>query len=580
MKKLALIAITSWFYIFSQAQSSGLSDKTIHQTFCNPIDIAYRFELDSSYREAADPVIVLYHDLYWLFASKSGGYWYSNDMVKWIFIKPTGLPLETYAPAAAIVNNRLIFLAGNGAYTTGDPLSGKWVKLASYNTSYSDPALFLDDDGKLYLYHGCAENQPLMVVELDTSTFLPITQNKQIAAGNFAEHGWEVAGNTNLGKGPDDTSEKNFLPWVEGSWMNKINNKYYLQYAAPGTQFKTYGDGVFVADSAMGTFSYAEYSPFSFKPTGFVTGTGHSATFKDKNNAYWHVTTVALSVRHMFERRLAIFPAGVTRDGELVANTYLGDYPQYAPGFAKSSLNDNSPGWMLLSYHKKATASSTCRPIAKQDFNVNNAFDENMQTWWSAATGNAGESLQVDLGKGCRVNAIQINFADQDARARGHLVNDGYSYYVEASKDGKHWQRIIDRTDSMYDEPHHYVQLEQPVMARYIKIVNQHSPAQSLFSLYGLRVFGSGLGKLPGKLTNIKVERDSADQRHVHVSWDASSNTDFYIIRYGVKPDHLFSNYQVYNSNSFDIHSLNVNTPYYFAIDAVNDTGITKGKTI
>ena len=144
MKKLALIAITSWFYIFSQAQSSGLSDKTIHQTFCNPIDIAYRFELDSSYREAADPVIVLYHDLYWLFASKSGGYWYSNDMVKWIFIKPTGLPLETYAPAAAIVNNRLIFLAGNGAYTTGDPLSGKWVKLASYNTSYSDPALFLD----------------------------------------------------------------------------------------------------------------------------------------------------------------------------------------------------------------------------------------------------------------------------------------------------------------------------------------------------------------------------------------------------------------------------------------------------
>ena len=142
----------------------------------------------------------------------------------------------------------------------------------------------------------------------------------------------------------------------------------------------------------------------------------------------------------------------------------------------------------------------------------------------------------------------------------------------QVSRDAKHWRRIIGRTESICDEPHHYVQLEQPVMARYIKIVNRHSDAQSFFSLYGLRVIGSGLGKLPGEITNIKVERESADQHHVHVSWNASSNTDFYTIRYSVKPNHLFSNYQVYNSNSFDIHSLNDNTPYYFTIDAVNDT--------
>ena len=31
--------------------------------------------------------------------------------------------------------------------------------------------------------------------------------------------------------------------------------RYYMQYAAPGTQYKSYGDGVFVADSVMGPWA-------------------------------------------------------------------------------------------------------------------------------------------------------------------------------------------------------------------------------------------------------------------------------------------------------------------------------------
>jgi xylan 1,4-beta-xylosidase len=48
--------------------------------------------------------------------------------------------------------------------------------------------------------------------------------------------GWEVPGDRN-----DDPKADS---WVEGSWMNKHDGTYYLQYAAPGTQFKTYGDGM------------------------------------------------------------------------------------------------------------------------------------------------------------------------------------------------------------------------------------------------------------------------------------------------------------------------------------------------
>ena len=37
-----------------------------------------------------------------------------------------------------------------------------------------------------------------------------------------------------------------------------------------------------------------------------------------------------------------------------------------------------------------------------------------MKTYWSAASGNKGEWIQTDLGNVSTVNAIQINYADQD----------------------------------------------------------------------------------------------------------------------------------------------------------------------
>jgi hypothetical protein len=578
--RLRILIIFSLAALSLNAQAPKKNEKINNNsltTFCNPVDLAYRFQLEGSQREAADPVIVLYKNIYWLFASKSGGYWSSSDLVHWKFIEAVGLPLEIYAPTVVEINGELYYLAGNGVFTTNDPGKGIWNQVATLDHNTSDPDLFLDDNGRLYLYEGCNENKPLMAVELDTQKFQPIGKELEVINPDMQNRGWEVAGDDNLGKSSGDTAIKNFLPWIEGSWMNKINGKYYLQYAAPGTQFKSYADGVFVSDSPMGPFKYAPYSPFSYKPTGFVTGVGHSATFPDKNDQLWHITTANISVRQMFERRLALFPTWTLPDGQLVTNTYLGDYPQFAPGTVKNILQNNSTGWMLLSYNKPAKASSTLPSIGLQNFNPSNAFDEEIRTWWAAATGNPGEWLKVDLTKNCRINAIQINFADQGAKAFGRLHNDGYQYYVEASIDGKKWKRIIDRSDVARDEPHHYVQLDESVKARYVRITNVHSPAESVFSLSDLRIFGSGLGKLPPKVKGLTTSRDHADPRHANLSWSVTPNTDFYIVRYGIAPDRLFSNFQVYKSSSVNINSLNAGVDYYFTVDAVNDTGINQG---
>ena len=67
--------------IVLQNKSVMAQPVTGSQTFCNPLNLNYRFMVDAiDAREAADPVIVLFKDDYYLFASRSGGYWTSPDL--------------------------------------------------------------------------------------------------------------------------------------------------------------------------------------------------------------------------------------------------------------------------------------------------------------------------------------------------------------------------------------------------------------------------------------------------------------------------------------------------------------------
>ena len=103
--------------------SLTIPEQTSGQTYCNPLNLSYRFCLDQpSRREAADPVVVLYKDNYFLFASKSGGYWYSNDLLTWNFVTTTDLPLENYAPAAFVLNDSLYF------FTSSSPLDDRDIR--------------------------------------------------------------------------------------------------------------------------------------------------------------------------------------------------------------------------------------------------------------------------------------------------------------------------------------------------------------------------------------------------------------------------------------------------------------------
>jgi hypothetical protein len=530
-------------------------------TYANPVDLPYRYQF-RSLREAADPTVVRFKDRYWLFASHSKGYWWSHDLRKWEFVEPTGYPVNRYAPTALVMNGRLYMTSSENTpdvWSTDDPLTGTWTKAADIRPGYNDPCLFLDDDGRLYMYEGLSGTDTLRVFELDPTTFQPLRRADVPASRDKASRGWEVVG--------DNNEIERAESFVEGSWMTKYKGIYYLQYASPGTEYKTYADGVLTSTSPMGPFKYAPYSPFSFKPTGFVAGVGHSSTFQGTDGQWWHMGTMTISKRFKFERRLGLFPAAFSNDGALMVDTYLGDYPRYLDG--KRELT----GWMLLSRRKAVTVSSTL-----DGYPAGNAADEDIRTWWSAQTGETTEWLKVDLGAVKTIEAVQLNFADQDSAGKG-ISRDVYRYVVEGSDDDSKWRTLVDQSTGGRDAPHDYRVLAQPERARYVRVRNVHMPDNGKFSLYDLRVFGHGSGPRPAAVTGVTAARRTGDARRATISWKPAGNADFYIVRLGVRPELMNQNFQVYDgAHSADVGSLNVGQKYYVAVDAVNEQGVTRGR--
>ena len=546
-------------------------EEVSYRTVCNPVDLSYRFCLDEpSRREAADPSMIVYQGEYYLFPSKSGGYFHSVDLINWNLITADNLPVEEYAPTVEEVDGNLFFTTSTGTrrvYKAIDVKKGNWELFTdSFPYDLNDPAYFRDEDRRIYLYSGCSPDQPIMGVELDKETMKPVGEMVPLMVSDRKKYGWEVPGDYNIWD--------NDSPWIEGAFVTKHAGKYYLQYSGPGTQFKSYCDGVYISDNPLGPFTLAHHNPFAYKPEGFANGAGHGSTFLDNYGNYWHIGTVTVSVRHMFERRLSLFPTFFDEDGEMYAYTGWGDYPMIMPEKKISSPEELFPGWMLLSYQKATKASSTLDGHPEE-----NAVNEDIRTWWSAKTGDKGEYLSIDLGEESQVYAIQVNFGDQDAGLFGRNGDIYYQYYIESSIDGVNWNMAVDKSDNRKDAPSDYIQLDKPVTTRYLRITNVYCPSGK-FSLSGLRAFGKVDKATPAEVKDFAAIRNQNDRRKVNLTWDEVNGATGYNIRFGSAKDKLYQNYMVYSGDSLSINILNADQVYYFTIDSFNEGGITKGTEI
>lgn len=570
------------------AADTGALQQARPLSYCNPLNLDYgycpipNFVAHGKHRATADPTLVTFRGDFYLFSTNQWGYWWSPDLNVWNFVprkflKPQHQVYdELCAPTAFVLNDKLHVIGST--HTTDFPIwrsasprgdqGDRWEEaVPAFAGAAWDPAFFIDDDGRLYLYHGSSNDRPLYGQEVDRRSMQPIGQKHELVRLDDELHGWERFGEAN-----DNT----FLrPFIEGAWMTKHDGRYYLQYAAPGTEFSGYADGVYVGQHPLGPFEYQAHNPICFKPGGFARGAGHGSTFQDDSGNFWRCATIVIGVKNNFERRLGIWPAAFDADGVMHCDTAYGDYPQRLPDANGAQQGDHGKtmGWMLLNYAKPVTASSTLGGFAP-----NFVVDEDAKTYWSAATGDAGEHFTSDLGELSTIHAIQINYADQDAELMGKVADIFHQYVISTSYDGHKWTAVIDKSDNSRDVPHDYVELSAPVEARFVRIENRHVPTGK-FALSGFRVFGRGLGEPPELVKNFVALRGDSERRNAWLKWRQSPDATGYVIHCGVDPHKLYNSVMVYGANEYYFRAMDRDVPYYFQIEAFNENGVSPRTT-
>ena len=565
------------------------------RTYCNPVDIDYtymshyRAERDVSYRSGADPAVVNFKGKYYMFVTRSHGYWVSEDMGSWRFIRPVSWYFSgSNAPAAAVRDGKVLVYgdpSGRGPIIeTDNPELGDWkTNFAVLNPpgGIQDPNIFVDTDGRVYLYEESSNKWPIRGVELDPDNYY-IPKGEQVDLFNLHpdNHGWERFGQ-------DHRSD--VAPFIEGPWMVKHDSTYYLMYGAPGTQWNVYADGVYTSDNPLGPFTYAPYNPVAYKPGGFLNGAGHGSAVMDNNGNHWHFSTMAISVNFKFERRIGMYPAGFEENGQMYVNTAYGDYPHYLPDVEVEDHKHRFTGWMLLSKDKPVKTNSVLTGVERNvadehekgymleqeeaDYDISMINDENIRTLWVAESNSDSIWFEMDLGRSMTINAFQLNYQDFNANIFGKPDTLRQQFVIELSVDGKEWQTVVDFSENQEDRPHAYIELAEAVQGRFVRFKNVYFPNRYL-AIGEFRVFGNGNGPRPAIPESFTVKRQS-DQRNADIRWDAVDGAMGYVLYWGIEKDKLNNSVMIYNDDSYELRALTREQEYYFAIEAFNENGIS-----
>jgi xylan 1,4-beta-xylosidase len=574
------------------------------RTWANPVDVDYRYNYEQmnqgiSYRTGADPAVVRYGDAYYLFMTLADGYWRSTDLLHWDFIEPYRWPFDGPVAPATLVADGKLFLMQSAMqpvpllYST-DPAHGRWnfwtrllppvpgavwagheseMKPGDLPPGPWDPGLFRDQDGKTYLYWDSSNVFPIYGAQIDLAldhaaegegkrvTF--VGKPQALLRLHPDQHGWERFG--------QDHTDESIVPYVEGAWMNRHGDTYYLQYGAPGTEFNVYATGVYTSDEPLGPFHYAPYNPVGYKPGGFVVGAGHGSTFDDTYGNTWNTGTLWVGVNWRFERRIDLFPAGYHADGQMWVDTRFGDFPQRMPDHKLKPGESTFTGWMLLSWRKHATASSQL-----PDHGPAEVTDENPRTYWVAAHNTPGQTLTVDLGGMRTVRAVQVDFADDQSGRYGDAPDIVTQFKLEGSSDGTHWTLLADLSHERRDRPNAYLELDEPARIRYVRYVHGHVGAKHL-AISDLRVFGNADGAPPPAPELVSATRD-ADTRNADIVWKPVPGAVGYNVRWGLAPDRLHETYQRFadQPTHLQLRALTKGVRYVVAVEAFDEHGVSR----
>lgn len=230
-----------------------------------------------------DPFIMLYDNLYYAYGTNDSDgieVYTSKDLKKWA--KKPNLALHKkdswadrwfWAPEVYYIKEKNKFFMYYSAdehicVATSDSPLGPFIQEKKQpmldGEKCIDNSLFIDDDGKAYLYFDrFNDGLNIWVAELedDLQTIKKETLTKCINVSQPWEEVWPRVN--------------------EGAFITKHKGIYYLTYSGNSYESPFYGVGYATATSPMGPWTKYEKNPILQKPNDLV-GVGHSAMFRDK----------------------------------------------------------------------------------------------------------------------------------------------------------------------------------------------------------------------------------------------------------------------------------------------------------
>jgi xylan 1,4-beta-xylosidase len=409
MKRVTFLVLA----IAAASTSGRAADPVIGKAprYCNPLPMIS----GQGGSAGGDVTVIKEGGKYYMYCS-GGGAWISEDLLNWSFQRVANVPVAPHV----VKYNGAFYMAGNDGtrngvqsaegvvYKADNPL-GPFVSLGpwknpgwvaeGWNGAF-DIDIFVDDDGKPYLYYPGRGVSGIFVVPLDPNDLTKFAGKPKHLFAFDSSHVWERYGEMNEYPG---------VAWIEGPWLQKYNGTYYLEYSASGTQWKTYAEGYYTAKSPLGPFTYAPNNPLLRKTDGLVTGPAHGSIVEGPDKNLWQFYTIVLS-SPPGGRRIGMDRIVLDKDGNMSCK--VTETPQWAPGAVTDPTKGDS-GSLPVTINKLRAMNATSKFSSQTPgHDAAYAIDNASGTWWEPAADDAQPSLTIELSPATRFDVVQYFTVD------------------------------------------------------------------------------------------------------------------------------------------------------------------------
>lgn len=450
--------------------------------YCNPLPMV----IGPGGNASGDVSVLREGDTYYMFCT-GGGAWTSKNMLDWEFTPVQHVPV---APDVVKFRDKF-YMSGNDCplYVADSPLGpytvlGQWENTPDVEGGWNEPFdmhIFIDGD-QPYLFYSGRGISGIFGVPLDPEHLNRFADKPTHLFSFNSDHIWERYGEMN---------EYTGVAWIEGPWLFKLGDTYYMEYSASGTQWKTYAEGYYTAKNPLGPYTYADNSPLLRKTEGLVTGTAHGSVVEGPDGGLWQFYTIVLS-NPPGGRRIGMDRIDVDRNG--MWSVKVTDTPQPAPG-ASGTLESLPVTINKMNAMNALSSFSSQQPGRYASY----AIDNNSGTVWEPELTDSMPSLTIELSPATRfdevqlfnVDAIRLMFGGGSRRGFGGFGGGGqvYQYKVEVSMDGENWAMALDRTGNT-EQRNTIFEEFKPVECRFVRLTVTGWPGQQLsvieFTAFGL----------------------------------------------------------------------------------------------